>query len=88
MRSKIKILTNEETAPMKQKIKNFFITLWDYICLPFLWLSTIKMDKKLTQIAAEDRAALLTEKDVKFLRSSGVDTDLETLRNECKKVRK
>lgn len=73
---------------MKQKIKDFFITLWDYICLPFLWLSTRKIDKRFTQVAAEDRAALLTEKDVEFLRSIGVETDLETLRNECKKVRK
>lgn len=73
---------------MKQKIKNFFITLWDYICFPFLWLSTRKIDKRFTQVAAEDRAALLTEKDVKFLRSIGVETNLETLRNECKKVRK
>ena len=73
---------------MKQKIKNFFITLWDYICLPFLWLSTRKIDKWLTQVAAEDRAALLTEKDVEFLRSIGVETDLETLRNKCKKVKK
>ena len=73
---------------MKQKIKTFFIMLWYYICFPFLWLFTRKIDKKLTKIAAEDRAALLTEKDVEFLRSIGVDTDLETLRNECRKVKK
>ena len=73
---------------MKQKIKNLFIMLWYYICFPFLWLSTRKIDKKLTKIAAEDRAALLTEKDVEFLRSIGVETDLETLRNECRKVKK
>ena len=72
---------------MKQKIKTFFIMLWYYICFPFLWLSTRKIDKKLTKIAAEDRAALLTEKDVEFLRNIGVDTDLETLRNECRKVK-
>ena len=73
---------------MKQKIKNLFIMLWYYICFPFLWFSTRKIDKKLTKIAEEDRAALLTEKDVEFLRSIGVDTDLETLRNECRKVKK
>ena len=73
---------------MKQNIKNFFIMLWYYICLPFNWLSTRKIDKKLTKIAAEDRANLLTEKDVEFLRSSGVETDLETLQNECKKAKK
>lgn len=60
---------------MKNKIKNFFITLWDCICLPLHWLSTRKVDKKLTQIAAEDRANLLTEKDLEFLRSIGVETD-------------
>lgn len=54
--------------------------LWDYICLPFLWLSTRKIDKKLTQIAAEDRASLITEKDVEFLRSIGIETTLEKLR--------
>lgn len=69
---------------MKQKIKNFFITVWYYICFPFLWLSTRKINKKLSQIAAEDRAALLTEKDVEFLKSIGVETDLEALRSGCK----
>ena len=66
------------------KIKNFFLTLWDCIRFPFLWLTTRKIDKKLTQIAAEDRAALLTEKDVEFLSSIGVASDIETLRNDCK----
>ena len=71
---------------MKQKIKGFFKTLWDYICLPFLWLSTRKIDKWLTQVAAEDRAAILNEKDVKFLKSIGVEMYLERLRNESKKI--
>ena len=57
------------------KIKNFFIALWNYICLPFLWLSTRKTEKKLKQIAAKDRAALLTEKDAEFLKSIGIETD-------------
>ena len=69
---------------MRQKIKDFFLTLWYCICFPYYWLSARKIDKKLTRIAAEDRAALLTEKDVEFLRSIGVETDLETLRNYCK----
>ena len=69
---------------MKQKIKNFFLTLWYYITYPFYWFSTRKIDKKLSQIAAEDRAALLNEKDVELLRSIGVETDLKTLQGECK----
>ena len=84
MQSKIKILTNKETAPMI-KIIDFFLTLWYYISFPYYWLSTRKIDKKLTKIVEEDRASLLTEKDVEFLRSIGVETDLETLRNRCKK---
>ena len=67
------------------KIKDFFLTIWYYISFPYYWISTRKIDKKLTQIAAEDRAALLNEKDVEFLRSIGVETTLEELRNECKK---
>lgn len=76
---------------MKQKIKNFFITLWYYITFPYYWLSTRKVDKWLTQAAAEDRAALLTEEDVEFLKSIGVETTLEELRYYClnpKKVKK
>ena len=69
------------------KIKNFFLTIWYYISFPYYWLSTRKIDKKLKEIAAEDRAALLTENDVKFLKSIGVETDLKTLRNECKKAK-
>ena len=65
-------------------IKNFFLTIWYYITYPFFWLTTRKIKKKLTQVAAEDRAALLTEKDVEFLRTIGVETDLETLRNRSK----
>lgn len=67
------------------KIKNFFRTIRYYIFFPYYWLTTEKIDKKLTRIAAEDRADLLTEKDVEFLRSIGVETDLETLRNGGKK---
>ena len=66
-------------------IKNFFLACWYYITYPIYRLSTRKIDKKLTQIAAEDRAALLNENDVDFLRSIGIDTDLETLRNGGKK---
>lgn len=67
------------------KIKDFFLTLWYYISFPFYWLSTRKIDKKLKEIAAEDRANLLTEKDVEFLKSIGVKTTLEELREEYKK---
>ena len=70
------------------KIKDFFLTIWYYVSFPYYWLSTRKIDKWLTQAAAEDRANLLTEKDVEFLRTIGINTDLETLRNECKKVKK
>ena len=44
-----------------------------------------QIDKKLTKIAAEDRAALITEKDVEYLKSIGVDIDLENLRNSWKR---
>ena len=69
------------------KIKNFFLTIWYYVSFPYYWLSTRKIAKKLSQIAAEDRAALLTEKDVEFLKSIGVETTLEQLQNECKNNR-
>lgn len=39
-----------------------------------------EFEKLLDQIAAEDRVALITEKDVEFLRSIGIDTDLETFK--------
>lgn len=41
-----------------------------------------EIDNFLREVAAHDRAALLTEKDVLFLKSIGIDTDLETLRAE------
>lgn len=70
---------------MKQKIKDFFLTIWYYVSFPYYWLSTRKINKKLKQIAAEDRAAQLTEKDVELLKSIGVETTLEELREESKK---
>lgn len=73
---------------MKQKIKDFFLTLRYYISFPYYWLSTRKIDRLLTQAATEDRAALLTEKDVEFLRSIGVETSSEELQNGCKKHKK
>lgn len=63
------------------KIKKFFQTVWDYITLPYYWITTIGVDKKLLKLAEEDRTSLTTEKDVEFLKSLGVDVDLETLRN-------
>lgn len=71
---------------MKKKIKNFFITLWDYICLPFLWLSTRKTEKKLARIAEENRAELLLDdKNAEFLKDIPDRYGLEPLQNECKK---
>ena len=63
-----------------RRVKNFFITLWYYISFPYYWLTTRKTDKKLKQIAEEDRNSLLTENDVEFLKSIGIETDLETLK--------
>lgn len=34
----------------------------------------------LERVAAEDRAALITEKDMEFLKSIGIDMDLETFK--------
>ena len=70
------------------KIKDFFILLWYYITYPFDWISTRKVRKKLEEAGAEWRASLITEKDVEFLRSIGVETTLEELRNGEKKERK
>lgn len=66
------------------KIKEFFQTVWYYITYPYYRLSTKKIDKKLKEIAAEDRAAILDENDVEFFKSIGIDTDLETLKNDSK----
>ena len=73
---------------MKYKIKKFFTTLWYYLSFPFYKLYTRKVEKKLTRIAIENRADLLTEKDAEFLKTLGLEKDLETLRTECKKVKK
>lgn len=70
---------------MKQKLKDFFIAIWYYLSLPYYWLTTRKTEKKLKRIIAEDRAAQLTEKDVEILKSIGVETTLEELREESKK---
>lgn len=69
---------------MKQKFKDFFLTLGYYVSFPYYWFSTRKIDKKFTQMAEEERVAPITEKDVELLKSIGVETDLETLRNKCK----
>ena len=47
-------------------------------------LSDKDIDKILRETAAEDLAASLNEKDVEFLKSIGVNTDLETLRKNFK----
>lgn len=69
---------------MKHKIKNLFIMLWNDIRLPFLRLSTKKINKILTLISEKDKANLLTEKNVEFLKSLGIDTNLKRLRKKCK----
>ena len=63
------------------KVKDFFLTVWYYITYPYYKLATRNVDKKLKKIAEEDRKALLNERDVEFLKSIGIETDLETLRN-------
>ena len=68
-----------------KSIKNFFKAVWEYLTFPYNWLTTRKIDKKLRKIAEEDRKSLITEKDVEFLKSIGVETDLKTLRNGGKK---
>ena len=69
-------------------IKNFCITLWYYISLPYNLITTRRVTKILKEAAEDDRRNLLTEKDVEFLRSIGVETDLETLRNGDKPTNK
>lgn len=44
-------------------------------------LKTAKDVKKfLNEVAAEDRVNSITEKDIEFLKSIGIDTDLETFK--------
>ena len=62
------------------KIKKFFQTVWYYITYPFYRIKTRGIDKKMRKIAAEDRAALLNKNDVEFLKSIGIESDLETLK--------
>lgn len=64
------------------KIKEFFEMVWYYISYPFTWRRDKKINQKLCEIAAEDRAALLNERDVEFFKSIGIETDLETLISE------
>ncbi len=70
---------------MKQKIKDFFLALWHFVSYPFVWLSVRKVDKKLARSAANDKANVFTEKDVEFLKSVGIETDLNTLKSSVKK---
>lgn len=57
------------------RIKKFFCVLWEYLTLPYCWLTTRKIDKKLTQIAEEDRKSFITDKDVEFFRDLGIEMD-------------
>ena len=63
------------------KIKIFFQTLWGYIIYPYYWLTSKSVEKKFNKIIEENKKSLITEKDVEFLKSIGVETDLETLKN-------
>ena len=67
------------------RIKEFFKTVWGCITFPFNWLTARKFEKKFTERVEKDKRAMITEKDVEFLKSIGVETDLETLRNGDKK---
>lgn len=71
---------------MNMKIRDFFFMLGYYVTLPFNWPAIRKIDKTLARLAAEDRANAMTEKDVEFLRSVGIETDLETLRNGARNI--
>lgn len=73
---------------MKEQVKEFFITLWYIIAAPYYWLTTRKVAKRLDELGEEWRRSLITERDVEFLRSIGVETDLETLRNTCKRKKR
>lgn len=59
--------------------------LWVYITFPCYWFATKKIETKLTQMAKQDRSSLMTENDVEFLRTIGIEADLETLRNGGRK---
>ena len=63
------------------KVKEFFQTVWYCIAYPYYRIRTRRVDKILREAAAEDKAAPLNERDVEFLKSIGIETDLETLRN-------
>ncbi|MCH5143340.1 MAG: hypothetical protein J1G07_06505 [Clostridiales bacterium] len=59
------------------KIKVFFQTLRDYICFPFCLIIDRYYDKKFIE-------ELITQKDVDFLKSVGVDIDLNILKKSQK----
>ena len=67
------------------KIKEFFLTIWYLISYLFTWRKDKQFAEKLQEIAEQDRRNMLTERDVEILRSVGVNTDLETLKNGGKK---
>ena len=67
------------------KIKKFFCILWDYITYPYYRLTAGSFEKKLNKIIEEDKKSLITDKDVEFLKSIGIETDLETLKKGGRK---
>lgn len=63
---------------MKQKIKDFFITLWYYVTFPYHWLATRKIRKELTRIAAKERAKISLGKDIDFKKAMNSNETIET----------
>ncbi|MCH5148799.1 MAG: hypothetical protein J1G05_05500 [Clostridiales bacterium] len=61
-----------------KKIKEFFQNLWNHICFPFCLIIDRYYDKKFIE-------ELITQKDVDFLKSVGVDIDLNMLKKISKK---
>ena len=44
-------------------MKKIFLTIWYYITLPYYWITTRGVDKKLRKITEEDREAQLKDKE-------------------------
>ena len=57
------------------RIKEFFQILGYYISYPFTQKKDRERDRKLREIAKEDMNSSLTERDIEFLKSIGVNID-------------